>query len=68
MGRRQPAFRTELERVDEETWASCCGEIAYLAGDLVQTSVNVQSQLPKAACMRRDKGGLPLEEYIPRRR
>ena len=68
MGRRQPAFRAELERVDEETRASCCGEIAYLAGDLAQMRVNVQLQLPKAACVRRDKGGLPLEEYIPRRR
>ena len=68
MGRRQPAFRTELERVDEETWASCCGEIAYLAGDLVQMRVNVQLQFPKAACMRRGKWGLLLEEYIPRRR
>ena len=68
MGRRQPAFRAELERVDEETRASCCGEIAYLAGDLVQMRVNVQPQFPKAARMRRDKGDLLLEEYIPRQR
>lgn len=33
--RRQPSFRTELERVAKEARASCCSKVADLAGHLV---------------------------------
>jgi hypothetical protein len=31
----EPAFGTELKRIREEAWASCCCEVADLACDLV---------------------------------
>ena len=50
--RRQPPFRPKLERLFEESRASCSGEVADLAGDLSAVSINT-SQLH---C---DESGLP---------